>query len=99
MASHWIVRHGAMRFLGEFDPEGGQYGRGDEVVVRTERGLELGEVLCPANPRALELLAEPTRGRIVRRLTDRDRVERERLQAREGQEMETCNRFMAQRRL
>ena len=99
MASHWIVRHGAMRFLGEFDPEAGQYARGDEVVVRTERGLELGEVLCPANPRALELLAEPTRGRIVRRLTDRDRVERERLQAREGQEMETCNRFVAQRRL
>ena len=99
MASHWIVRHGAMRFLGEFDPEDGQYARSDEVVVRTERGLELGEVLCPANPRALELLAEPTRGRIVRRLTDRDRVERERLQAREGQEMETCNRFVAQRRL
>ncbi len=23
---HWIVRHGAMRFLGEFDPEAGVYG-------------------------------------------------------------------------
>ena len=53
MAAHWIVRHGAMRFLGEFDPEAGVYARGDEVVVRTERGLELGQVLCPADPRAL----------------------------------------------
>ncbi len=42
MAANWIVRHGAMRFLGEFDPEGRDYVRGAEVVVRTERGLELG---------------------------------------------------------
>ena len=43
MAANWIVRHGAMRFLGEFDPEGRDYMRGAEVVVRTERGLELGQ--------------------------------------------------------
>jgi cell fate regulator YaaT (PSP1 superfamily) len=88
-----------MRFLGEFDPEAVGYARGDEVVVRTERGLELGQVLCPASPRAVELLAEPTRGRIVRRLTDKDRAESERLQDLERREMETCNRFVGQRHL
>jgi cell fate regulator YaaT (PSP1 superfamily) len=99
MTSSWIVRHGAMRFLGEFDPEGGTYARGDEVVVRTERGLELGQVLCPATPRALELLAEPTRGRIVRRLSEHDRAERDRLAERERREMESCERFVALRKL
>jgi cell fate regulator YaaT (PSP1 superfamily) len=97
--SSWIVRHGAMRLLGEFDPEGGAYARGDEVVVRTERGMELGQVLCPATPRALEMLTDPTRGRIVRKLTDRDQADRDRIREREQRQMETCERFVAQRRL
>src|SRR5437588_6683860 len=99
MASNLIVRHGAMRFLGEFDPEGGAYPRGAEVVVRTDRGLELGQVLCPAVPRAIDLLADATRGRIVRAVTEKDLAERERLREREQQELEACNRFVAQRKL
>jgi cell fate regulator YaaT (PSP1 superfamily) len=99
MASSWIVRHGAMRFLGEFDPDNGCYARGQEVVVRTERGLELGQVLCPATPRAVELIAEPTHGRIVRLLTERDRLERERLREVEERELEACARFVQQRSL
>jgi cell fate regulator YaaT (PSP1 superfamily) len=99
MVSHWIVRHGAMRFLGEFDPEGGTYSRGAEVVVRTDRGLEVGQVLCPSTPQAVELLSDPTHGRIVRLLTDKDRSERERLRALEQRELETCIRFVQQRRL
>jgi cell fate regulator YaaT (PSP1 superfamily) len=99
MASSWIVRHGAMRFLGEFDPESGEYARGQEVVVRTDRGLELGQVLCPATPRAIELITEPTRGRILRVLNDGDCGERERLREAEQRAMETCARFVQQRRL
>jgi cell fate regulator YaaT (PSP1 superfamily) len=99
MTAAWIVRHGAMRFLGEFEPEAGTYARGQEVVVRTERGLELGSVLCPATTQTLGLLAEPTRGRILRVLTERDRAERERLTGMECHEMETCTRFVAQRKL
>ncbi len=99
MASSWIVRHGAMRFLGEFDPDNGPYTRGQEVVVRTERGLELGHVLCPSTPRAMELISEPTRGRIVRIQTEHDRAERQRLREAERGEMETCARFVEQRRL
>jgi cell fate regulator YaaT (PSP1 superfamily) len=99
MAGAWIVRHGAMRFLGEFDPGLVAYKRGDEVVVRTDRGQELGQVLCEATPRALEFLSEPTRGRILRTLTDADRRERDRLVQAEAQELEACTRFVAQRRL
>jgi cell fate regulator YaaT (PSP1 superfamily) len=99
MASKWIVRHGAMRFLGEFDPEDGVYRRGEEVVVRTERGLELGQVVCEASPRAVELLSEPTKGRIIRRLAEREATERARIAEAEEHELATCSRFINQRRL
>jgi len=99
MAGAWIVRHGAMRFLGEFDPGPAAYKRGDEVVLRTDRGQELGQVLCEATPRALEFLSEPTRGRILRTLTDTDRHERDRLVRAEAEELEACARFVDQRRL
>jgi cell fate regulator YaaT (PSP1 superfamily) len=100
IAGHFIVRHGAMRFLGDFEPaEGAGPCRGDDVVVRTDRGLELGHVLCPADPRALALLSEPTRGRILRPLTDADRAERDRLRQAERREFETCLGFVAQRKL
>src|SRR5262245_9150699 len=95
----WIVRHGAMRFLGEFDPQMQLYLRGEEVVVRTERGHEVGQVLCAADTRALAMLTEPTTGRIVRRMNDRDRQERDRLLQLEEQELETCERFVEQRKL
>jgi cell fate regulator YaaT (PSP1 superfamily) len=99
MAANWIVRHGAMRFLGEFDAEGRDYSRGAEVVVRTERGLELGQVLCEATPQTVQSLTEPTRGRLVRVLTEQDRAERERIRAAEGGELESCVRFVEQRKL
>jgi cell fate regulator YaaT (PSP1 superfamily) len=99
MAQSLIVRHGAMRFLGEFDPCSGSYERGNEVVVRSDRGLELGQVVCPATPRALELIGEPTRGRILRLLGERDHAERERLRDVEEKALETCARFAGQRKL
>jgi cell fate regulator YaaT (PSP1 superfamily) len=88
-----------MRFLGEFDPEMSLYARGDEVVVRTDRGHELGQVLCPAEPRAVALLSEPTKGRLVRKLTARDREEQARIKELERREMESCERFVAARKL
>jgi cell fate regulator YaaT (PSP1 superfamily) len=88
-----------MRFLGEFDPGGDIYVRGEEVVLRTERGVEVGQVLCEASPQALSLLSEPTAGRILRRLTDKDRADRAQLRQREREELETCTRFAEQRHL
>src|SRR5205085_8214642 len=74
MASELIVRHGAMRFLGSFEADAeAVFRRGDGVVVRTDRGLEDGEVLCETSPRAVAFLVDPTHGRIVRHLTDEDR--------------------------
>jgi cell fate regulator YaaT (PSP1 superfamily) len=100
MASELIVRHGAMRFLGTFDTEPeATFRRGDHVVVRTDRGLEVGDVLCEASARAIEFLAEPTHGRIVRCLTDEDRATLASLHEAEHRELEACQGFVAQRRL
>jgi cell fate regulator YaaT (PSP1 superfamily) len=88
-----------MRFLGEYEAGDTLYPRSAAVVVRSERGLEIGEVLCEANPRAVELLSEPMHGPIVRLVTAEDRAQIERLQQREQHAMDTCSHFVRQRQL
>lgn len=74
-APGWLVRHGAMRFLGAFAPThtAGPVRRGDTVIVKTDRGLEAGDALCPATPAAVAAIPEPTRGDLYRAATADDR--------------------------
>jgi cell fate regulator YaaT (PSP1 superfamily) len=69
-----IVRHGAMRRLGGFDAGGldPPPARGDRVIVRTDRGHEVGDVLAAATPATLATLPDPSHGTIVRRMTPQD---------------------------
>jgi cell fate regulator YaaT (PSP1 superfamily) len=100
MALRYIVRHGVTRFLGEFEGfDEAPVPRGADVVVRSDRGHEVGQVLCEATPRALGLLGEPTHGRIVRFLTEQDRQEVDRLRESERREFELCQGLIAQRKL
>jgi cell fate regulator YaaT (PSP1 superfamily) len=100
MAASYIVRHGAMRFLGEYETvEGMAFSRLDSVVIRTERGLEVGEVLGESNKRAMDLIAEPTRGKIVRPLKPEDRVTADQVKEAERREFEACRTFIADRQL
>jgi cell fate regulator YaaT (PSP1 superfamily) len=89
-----------MRFLGPFEPrDPGRYVRGDRVVARTERGLEVGEVVTEATLRAIEYLSEPSGGVILRRLSPEDQQQWERLADTERAEFDTCCRYIEQRRL
>jgi cell fate regulator YaaT (PSP1 superfamily) len=100
MASTYIVRHGAMRFLGEFTPAADAvYQRGQAVLVQTERGQEVGELLCEATPRAVALLSEPTRGELLRALSEDDLRQTELLYQREEVEFQRCREFIRQRQL
>lgn len=68
MSKRYIVRYGTMRFLGEFSAKGPQeFRRGNQVVVRSHRGTEWGEVLSEANDRTREYLgkSDPS-GKILR---------------------------------
>jgi cell fate regulator YaaT (PSP1 superfamily) len=80
----YLVRHGVMRLLGEFAPTGeAVYRRNQDVILLTERGQEIGEVLCESTPRALQFIEEPTRGKIQRVMTPADREQLLESQARE----------------
>jgi cell fate regulator YaaT (PSP1 superfamily) len=100
MDTRWIVRHGAMRFLGEFEagPQPSA-NRGADVIVRTERGLEVGQVLCPASAQVREMLSDPTRGQVVRLMTPDDHRTVERLQENSRSEFAACERLISQRKL
>jgi cell fate regulator YaaT (PSP1 superfamily) len=100
MPFQYIVRHGVTRFLGEFEgPDDQPYPRGAQVIVRSDRGQEVGQVLCEATPQAVALLGEPTRGRILRLLTEQDQAEIDRLHQAEQREFDLCQKFVEQRRL
>jgi cell fate regulator YaaT (PSP1 superfamily) len=96
----FIVRHGATRALGEFTTANGAlFPRGTDVLVRTDRGQECGHVLCPSSPQAVALLAEPTRGQILRALTSEDRARVDRLRELQRKEYDVARRYIGQRRL
>lgn len=95
-----LVRHGRMRFLGAFVPAVGVSAkRGDTIVVRSERGQEIGEALCPATPEALATLPEPTKGDILRVLAPEDRAKLAHLAEVEKKEFAAGDRLIAQHKL
>lgn len=96
----YVVRYGRMRFLGEFAGlEGGEHPRGEKVVVRTDRGTEVGDVLCPATDRTASFLESPSRGEILRTATAEDLEASERLESLRSQGYESCVKLIESRRL
>ena len=95
-----LVRHGRMRFLGVFVPAFGvTAARGDAVVVRSERGQEIGEVLCPATPGALSAIPDPTKGDILRVAVAEDRAKLAHLADVEKKQFAAGEKLVAQHRL
>ncbi|MBA4067917.1 MAG: signal peptidase [Isosphaera sp.] len=89
-----------MRFLGEFAPIAGVVAaRGDTVVLRTDRGTEVGEVLCPATPRAVAALPDPTRGDLLRLATPADRDKLRQAHDRKPADHDAAARLIAAHRL
>jgi len=91
----YVVRFGAMRFLGVFAPSGGaEYPRNTRVITRTDRGLEAGEVLCEADAEVAALLEDPPEGQIVREMTPEDEVELHRLRDLASKEIAVCQKYV-----
>src|SRR5260370_31115399 len=100
MAERWIFNKGGVGFRGVFEPaDGVACARGSRVLARTERGLEVGDILCEVTPRAMEMITEPTHGQIVRLLSLDDEAAANSLKEKERQELDTCWRFIQQREL
>ncbi len=61
--SKYVVRYGAMRFLGIMSPRGDDtYARGTQVIARTDRGLECSIVMCEATEDIDQGIEEPDAG-------------------------------------
>lgn len=92
----YVIRYGAMRFLGVFSAPGNRtYSRNTKVIARTDRGLEAGEVLCEATPEALGQLKDPGAGQILREMTPDDRHEFDRIQSHAREEIAVCQQHVA----
>jgi cell fate regulator YaaT (PSP1 superfamily) len=96
----YIVRHGAMRLLGEFAAAPrATFARGERVLVRSDRGQEVGDVLCPSTPEAISHLPEPTHGEIVRLANDEDRQREQHLKENSKKHFVTAGRLIAEHHL
>ena len=89
----YIVRHGVMRNLGVFTPRGRDtFVRGDQVIARTSRGLESGEILCEASDEAVASIKDAKQGQIVRKVTGDDVRDLRKMFEQERREYEICQR-------
>lgn len=93
----YIVRHGVMRNLGVFTPRGRDtFARSDQVIARTSRGLESGEVLCEASDEAVASIKDAKQGQIVRKATGDDVRDLRKMFEQERREYEVCQREIKQ---
>ncbi|QDT12854.1 PSP1 domain-containing protein [Stieleria marina] len=89
----YVVRCGAMRTLGVMAARE-EFRYRDEVVVRSDRGTEIGTILCEATPTALQEMEEPTQGKILRRLSDDDQTQWEHMQAQVSDDIVACQKHI-----
>ncbi len=96
--TEYLVRYGTMRFQGIFTWNNSQQGllHGDYVILRTDRGLEIGQVLSEMNEAANEHVTEESpRGGIVRLMTADDANEYHRIHQHEAEEFGICLQCIA----
>ncbi len=71
MAHHVIARYGAMRHIGLFRTDISDLRRGEKCILRTDRGVELGETVDRASE-AADAERGSVVGQVLRRATPRD---------------------------
>ena len=74
---HVLVQFGTSGFVGRFRSEEAAAARGESVVVRSPRGLELGTALGEVAERFAGQLDESAGGELLRTATDADRADAE----------------------
>ena len=96
----YVVRYGVMRSLGIFTPRGKDtYARTERVIARTNRGLEVGQILCEANEDAISRLKTSGHGQILRSMSTDDSSELAHIQSKNGEVFQVCERYVDEFRL
>ena len=91
----YIVRFGLMRLLGVFETSESDkavHARGTKVIMRTDRGLESGEVLCPATDESVAKLGDTVQGQILRNMSSDDSNELLRIHESQPQQLAICQK-------
>ncbi|MCX7421866.1 MAG: regulatory iron-sulfur-containing complex subunit RicT [Planctomycetia bacterium] len=97
----YVVRYGITRIVGEFSSKGDDaIPRGTQVIVRSDRGVECGEVLCAASEQTRQHLGRTDEsGRILQIATPDDLRKRDQVRQMERKDFAECLRFVAERKL
>jgi cell fate regulator YaaT (PSP1 superfamily) len=98
---NYVVRYGATRNVAEFSArEPDQFPRSAPVIIRSDRGLEWGEVLCEATERTQDYLGSKTlRGKILRPASEEDLRRRDEVAAQERGQFDGCLEMIVERKL
>lgn len=89
-----VVRYGLLGAIGQFSSaEALRYPRSSRVVVRSQRGLEVGQVLAEPGDRCDAASPE---GQILRRMTVEDDLLQARLESRRGEALAACEQLLAE---
>ena len=101
MSNGYVVRYGSTRLVAEFTVKAEQqYSRHADVIVRSNRGVEWGEVLCAATEKTREYLgADSSAGRILRRANEQDYQRREEIREQEPGEFTGVGRTIDDHKL
>ena len=101
MANQYIVRYGATRNVGEFSDRNGQaHTRLCPVIVRSDRGVEWGEVLCPATEQTRAYVGNNvTKGKILRAAGEPEYRRLEEVRAKEQEEFDGCEELIRERKI
>ncbi len=101
MSSPHLVRVGAMGQIGRFAAvDAVRYRRHGRVIVRTRRGLEIGEVLAPPADQGAETLGkEMLNGQILRAMTTEDLLLESRLEKNRQAAYSACARLLQKKNL
>ncbi|MDG2208266.1 MAG: regulatory iron-sulfur-containing complex subunit RicT [Pirellulales bacterium] len=92
----FILRYGSLRLLGRFtSSRSATFRRGQRVLAKTRRGVEMAEVLCEAREDSAEDLQDENGGRILREYTDKDREQLDQLHQTERQCWDFCQSQIA----
>jgi cell fate regulator YaaT (PSP1 superfamily) len=96
----YLVKHGMLGELGRFRPsEPLACRRGDRVILRTARGVEIGEVLSEASDRLSRMMADGAVGTLLRTADENDRVQAERMLRRASELHDAANRLASEKAL
>ncbi|HVW02104.1 MAG TPA: regulatory iron-sulfur-containing complex subunit RicT [Planctomycetaceae bacterium] len=101
MGTGYIVRYGVTRSVAEFSCKGSQtFARNAPVIVRSERGVEWGQVLSPASDQTRAYLGggEP-KGNVLREASLEDQAKYDEQRLKEREEFDGCREMIRERNL